>query len=546
MVYRNGIEGVACMTPRAYQIDCIEAVVDQFRTHQSTVAVLATGLGKTAIAAFLAKRAAAKGRVMFLAHREELIDQAASTLAYIADTAVDIEMADRRASVIQPARIVASSVQTQISGRNGTRRMHAFDPSQFSLVIQDEAHHATGDNSFGAVLCHYKQNAACRILGITATPNRTDRKALGECFDSVAFRMGIEDGIAEGWLVDIEQRYVSDIDVDYGAIQVRLGDFASGELSEVMRSPQVIHAVCAAVRQYGRKRILVFSVDVQHAENITEALNEFSPGYAHIVTGETPTVERRKLIEDYRKGRYPCLVQCMISSEGFDVPAIDTVVMARPTKSTLLYTQMIGRGTRPLADVDQCDSAASRQAAIAASGKRDLLVVDFVGNSLDHQIVTAVDVLGGVSSDAAKELAERRIAEKGGGNVRDELRRADAELQAAEAKRKATARTSDSIISPFGRDDPFKTFGIRNEGGKEPVEPWQRDKLEKWRMPVPQTADEAQALIDEVRRRTRRGLATFRMVRILERNGVRNARELMFDAARVAIDGIAQRQGWSK
>lgn len=530
--------------PRDYQHDCDEAIEEQFRHHQSTVAVMPTGSGKTIVFARVAERHVPRGRVMILAHREELIEQAADKVHRVTGLPVDVEMADRRASQLWKSPIVVSSIQTQTAGRNGNRRMHQFNPAEFALVIADECHHAAAD-TWRETLGHYASNPACKVLGVTATPKRTDQRGLCAVFDSVAFRMGLADGIREGWLVPIVQRYRKIEGLDYGTVKVSAGDFQVGSLSEFMRTSKMIEAVCADVTEFCSDRTsLVFCVDVEHAEQVTKVVNEFRPGSAHLVTGKTPSNERRALIRDYREGQYPCLVNCMVATEGFDVPRIVNVVMARPTQSPLLYEQMLGRGTRPLADVDGATDATDRRGRIAASAKPNMTVVDYVGNSTKHEIVTVIDVLGGTVNDQVRELAERMLDQDGGGDVLDAMRSADAELQAREKTRHAKAIVTDRIISPFGKGDPFAAFGIDNEGGKEPIEDWQREKLDYWRMPIPKTAEEAQDLIDEVKRRTRRGLATYRMVKVLERNHVPDARNISFDRASTIIDELRAKQGW--
>lgn len=528
---------MTAIVARDYQRDALTAIEEAHRAHQATVAVCPTGSGKTVIFGLYADRRRHKGRVMVLAHREELIEQAADKIRRITNCPIDVEMADRRASELNPAPIVVSSIQTQTSGKNGNRRMRKFSPNDFALVVCDECHHSAAD-TWRETIAHYAQNPNCKILGVTATPRRTDQKALACVFDSVAFRMGILDGIREGWLVDIDQRFIEIKGLDYSGIQVRGGDFVPGQLSIKMCDAQAVEAVCAAVHQIASdKKSLVFCVDVEHAMAVTKTLNEYNPGYAHIVTGMTPSEERKTLINRYRKSEYPCLVNCMIATEGFDVPDIQAVVMARPTKSALLYEQMLGRGTRPTAPVDNFPDAASRRAAISASDKPNMLVVDFVGNSLKHEIVTVLDVLGGQMPGTAKELAERELDE-GGGLVTVAI---DSALQSYEKTRFAKAVYQERKVSPFKKNDPYALFGIEYEKGEKPIEPWQREKLEKWRMPVPDTSEEAQDLIDEVRSRTRRGLCTYRMGLQLKRHG--HDPNMSFEDARKIMDELSKNWG---
>jgi superfamily II DNA or RNA helicase len=347
--------------------------------------------------------------------------------------------------------------------------------------------------------------------------------------------MGMLDAINEGWLVPPHQKYVRVLGLDYSRVDVRGGDFAPVSLSSEMREPKTIEAVCAATYELGGERkSLVFCVDVQHAEDVTAMLNEYHPGYAHIVTGTTPKLERSGLIRAYRQSDYPCLVTVGIATEGFDVPDIQTIVMARATQSPLVYEQMLGRGTRALADIDGAADAAQRRERIAESNKPEFLVVDFVGNSFEHEIVRVIDVLGGKMSIAAKQLAERELEESGGGSVIEAMRRGDEELQRLQKTRSAKAVYQQQEISPFKRaSDPYAIFGMSYEKGSHPIEDWQKEKLEKWRMPVPETVEEAQDLIDEVRRRARLGLCTYRMARQLKSHG--RDPNMPFDEARAVM-----------
>lgn len=381
------------------------------------------------------------------------------------------------------------------------------------------------------------------MLGVTATPRRTDQKALACVFDTVAFRMGLADGIKEGWLVGIEQKYVRIEGLKYKEIGVSRGDFVQVELAAEMKAPLAVEAVCAATLEIaGRKKSLVFCTDIEHAVMVTSMLNQFEPGYAHLVTGQTPSMERRHLISEYRADKYPCLVNVGIATEGFDVVGIEVVVMARPTKSALLYEQMLGRGTRTTADVDSASTAAERIRRIAASSKPHMTVVDFVGNSTAHEIVTVIDVLGGNMPGEVIEAASSKLTSGGGGDVMSAI--SDAMLQHKQKTKDSKAVYKESKVDPFrGRLSPYNVFKIEREIGTQPVEAWQKEKLEKWRMPVPSTAEEAQDLIDEVRRRTREGLCTYRMASMLNSWGYDGA-STTFEKAKEIINERSERQRW--
>jgi len=173
---------------RPYQEAAVEGVYEAWQTSRATLIVQPTGTGKTIVCAHVIDRLP-EGRVMVLAHREELIFQAADKIQRVTGRAPDIEMAEMRADhgpLWDRARVVVSSIQTQCAGASGAPRMKRFDPADFGLVIVDEAHHATAP-TYRRVVDHYRQNPDCRVLGVTATPDRHDEEALGQVFESVAY-----------------------------------------------------------------------------------------------------------------------------------------------------------------------------------------------------------------------------------------------------------------------------------------------------------------------------------------------------------------------
>ena len=193
------------MILRDYQAQCLKSINHNFVDFDSTLAVLATGAGKTVIFAELIRQNQPM-RAMVLAHRQELIAQARMKIEDIAGVECEVEMADMTAmvSLYGRAPVVVSTVQTQISGGKGTERMRRFDPHDFGLLIIDEAHHAAS-SSYRRIIDHYRQNPNLKVLGVTATPDRTDELALGEIFESVSFDYEIIDAIHGGYLVPIDQ-----------------------------------------------------------------------------------------------------------------------------------------------------------------------------------------------------------------------------------------------------------------------------------------------------------------------------------------------------
>ena len=308
--------------------------------------------------------------------------------------------------------------------------MDRFDPNDFSLLVVDEAHHATSD-TYRAVIEHYQQNPDLKVLGVTATPNRHDEESLGQMCGSVAHEMGILDGIMDGWLVDLASRAVNVGSMDLSKVNPGAGDLNGKELAAVMEYEPVLHGVVyPTIEVVEDRKTLVFAASVAHAERMSEIFNRHKSGCSRIVHGKTPADLRDRIIADYRAGEFQILCNCGIASEGFDVDDIGCVAIARPTKSQPLYQQMVGRGTRVLEsiNVDQYECSDARLAAIADSEKPNLLLLDFVGNSGKHKLMTAVDALGGNYSDDVLAIA------------RDALRHADRTENVREALSDAEKR----------------------------------------------------------------------------------------------------------
>ena len=453
------------MRERPYQLEAIRAVEASFAQYRSALIVLPTGAGKTIIFAHLCNRMMGSGRCMILAHREELITQAAAKVRAVTGIDPDIEMAERYANehghFRGPSPIVVSSIQTQNSGRK-KKRMQRFDPGEFSLLVIDEAHHAPA-KTYRNVVGYYEQNPNLRVLGVTATPDRTDELALGQVFKDCPFIYGIEDAIADGWLVGIEQQYVVCGDLDFSSIHTTAGDLNQGELAAVVEEERALHEMVGpTIKIVGDRKTLFFATSVLQAERTAEIFNRHRDGMARCVFGHTPKDERRATLVDYARDRFQVLVNVGVATEGFDEPGIEVVAVGRPTKSRALYCQMIGRSTRPLGGlVDSFDTAEARRQAILSSRKPKALILDFVGNSGQHKLVSVADVLGGKYVDddvaAAKELAEQAGKPKDMTEALEEARQERLIRQLTEASKRARIRAEAQYksreVDPFGRGD---------------------------------------------------------------------------------------------
>ncbi|HOA61609.1 MAG TPA: DEAD/DEAH box helicase [Verrucomicrobiota bacterium] len=542
------------MILRPYQSAASDAIFKEWQENDSTLVVMPTGGGKTVLFADVIRRVFPR-RALVIAHREELIFQARDKIERVTGLKADVEMGEYRAEggLFGVARVVVSTIQTQCSGGDGGGRMSKFDPSQFGLLIIDEAHHATSP-SYRRVIDYYRTNPALKVLGVTATPDRADEQALGQVFQSVAFDYEVLDAIHDGWLVPVEQQMVHVEGLDYSDVRTTAGDLNGGDLAAVMEAERNLQPMASAsVKIIGARRALVFTASVKAAEMTAEILNRHRSGMAAWVCGETEREERRRVLAKFADGKLQVVCNCGVLTEGFDDPGVEVVIMGRPTKSRSLYSQMVGRSTRPLPGVvDGPETAEARKAAIAASAKPSCLVVDFVGNAGRHKLITSADILGGKVSEEALERAVKRVSAAGGPvNMTEALDEAEAELREqrrlAEAARRANlvakARFTTQSVDPF---DVLALEPARARG-------WDRDRRlsEKQRSvlakqginPDGVSFAEGQQLISEIFRRWKGKLCSFKQAKVLRKYGYDT--EVSFDEASATIDALA-RNGWRR
>lgn len=398
------------MRERPYQSEAVDAVFAGFPHHASQLLVMATGLGKTICMAHVARRWIDDSpcRVMMIAHREELISQSKEKFERIAGwSGVGVEMADERTGHV--GAVAVATVQTLSS------RLGKFRPGDFGLLMIDEAHHAVSP-SYRKVIDHFRRgNPSLRVLGVTATPKRADDLAMGQVFDHCCYDYGIAPAVGDGWLVPVVQRAIRCKSLDFSKCRQTAGDLNEGDLDKIVREEKVLHEVCAPlVREAGDRPTLVFAVTVAHAHALAAVLGRYKDRSAVALDGKTDKETRREQVARFKRGEFQFLVNCGLFLEGFDAPNTACVAMARPTKSLALYTQVLGRGTRPLpgtVDGEGLDTPEARRDAIAGSDKPHMVVLDFVGNSGRHKIVTAQDVLGGKYGEPARAYA-RQLSEE--------------------------------------------------------------------------------------------------------------------------------------
>ena len=541
------------MILRPYQSAAADAIFKEWQDNDSTLVVMPTGGGKTILFADVIRRVFPR-RALVIAHREELIFQARDKIQRVTGLQADVEMGEYKAEggLFDAARVVVSTIQTQCSGGDGGGRMAKFDPQRFGVLIIDEAHHATSP-TYRRVIDYYRTNPALKVLGVTATPDRADEEALGQVFQSVAYDYEVQDAIHDGWLVPIQQQMVHVEGLDYSSIRTTAGDLNGGDLAAVMEAEKNLQQMASASLEIiGQRRALVFTASVKAAEMTAEIFNRHRSGMALWVCGKTDKDDRRSYLSDFAAGKVQVMCNCGVLTEGFDDPGVEVVIMGRPTKSRSLYSQMVGRSTRPLPGVvDGPETPEARKAAIAASAKSSCLVVDFVGNAGRHKLVTSADILGGKFSEEAIEKAMLKAREAGGpvnmtevlDQAEEELRREQARLAevARRARLVATARFTTQSVDPFDvlHLEPTKSRGWDNV---KSLTEKQRSLLAKQGInPDNLTFSQGKQLISEIFRRWDGKLCSFKQAKVLRKYGY--DAEVSFDAARNIIDALA-RNGW--
>jgi len=356
---------------RDYQRECLTAISEAARGGISKPLIsLPTGTGKTVIFAYIIKRIGDRdGRSLVLVHRDELLNQAEDKLLTIwPEAQVGIVKSERNEL---DALVTIASVQTA----SREARLSQIRDIGFDFVVTDEAHHAVADSYQRIYDALLGDRDAQLHLGVTATVNRADRRGLREVYQKVVYHRSLLDMIRAGWLCDLRCVQVK-TDVSLDSVRTRQGDFAQGELASVVNTENRNELIVKAYQEHAAGRLsLCFTVDVEHARNLAgafqgEGINAIS------LSGKTPILERRKILKGFHNREIDVIANCQVLTEGYDEPAVDCIILARPTKSSVLYTQMVGRGTRRF------------------PGKSDCLILDFADVAGHHRIVQLPDLVG--------------------------------------------------------------------------------------------------------------------------------------------------------
>ncbi|MPW25971.1 DEAD/DEAH box helicase [Alkalibaculum sp. M08DMB] len=512
------------MQLRPYQEAAKEAIQAEWeKGNKKTLLVLPTGTGKTIVFSKVAEDCVRNGeRVLILAHRGELLDQAADKLGQASGLVCATEKAEET-SLGSWFRVVVGSVQTLMR----EKRLNQFPPDYFNSIIVDEAHHCISD-SYQRVLNHFSSS---KVLGVTATPDRGDMKNLGQYFESLAYEYTLPKAIKDGFLSPIKAQTIP-LKLDLTGVGQQAGDFKMSDIGTVL--DPYLHQIADEMQKYCMDRkTVIFLPLVKTSQKFRDILA--SKGFsAAEVNGNSH--DRAEVLADFDAGKYNVLCNSMLLTEGWDCPSVDCVVVLRPTKIRSLYSQMVGRGTRLYPDKDH------------------LLLLDFLWHTEKHELCHPAHLIC-ENEEIAKKMTEN--IEESGCPVDIE----EAELQATEdvvaSREEALAKKLQEMKSRKRKlVDPLQfEMSIQSEDlssytpafGWEMGPPSQKQikTLEKMGI-FPdeiESAGKAAMLLDRLDKRRWDGLTTPKQIRFLEGRGFKHVGTWQFESTKSLIDRIAA-NGW--
>lgn len=512
------------MELRPYQQAAKAAVLDEWdRGVDKTLLVLPTGTGKTIVFSAVTEEAVRRGgRVLILAHRGELLEQAADKLEKSTGLRSSLEKAES-SCLGSWYRVAVGSVQSL----QRPSRLDRFAPDYFTNIIIDEAHHCLSDG-YQRVLEHF---SAAKVLGVTATPDRGDMRSLGQYFETLAYEYTLVQAIRDGYLSPIKALTVP-LRLDLSSVGVQNGDFKVGDLGTAL-DPYLDAIADEMLKNCADRKTVVFLPLVKTSQKFRDILN--AKGFrAAEVNGESD--DRAEVLRDFEAGKYNVLCNSMLLTEGWDCPSVDCVIVLRPTKIRSLYSQMVGRGTR------------------LYPGKDHLLLLDFLWHTERHELCHPAALVA-ESPDVAKKMTEN--IEEAGAAVdimeAEEQAESDVVAQREEALAKQLEemkRRKRKLVDPLQFEMSIQAEDL---SGYVPTFGWemgpatdkQRKTLEKLGIFPDQieNAGKAAMLLDRLDKRRDAGLTTPKQIRFLEGKGFEHVGQWQFEDARRLIDRIAG-NGW--
>lgn len=507
------------MELRPYQLAAKRAVWEQWDSGvRSTLAVLPTGTGKTVMFASIIEAAIRRGgRCLVLAHRGELLDQAADKLTRTTGLGCGVEKAEETA-VDSWYNVVVGSVQTlQQAGR---RTGH-----DFSHIIVDEAHHAVSP-SYRAVLDDFPD---AKVLGVTATADRGDKRNLGEVFETLAYEYSLPQAIRDGWLCRISALTIP-LRIDLANVRQSAGDFQAADLGTAL-DPYLEQIAGHLADEAVTRKSVAFLPLVSTSQKFAAMLQARGVN-AREVNGESR--DRADALAWFQSaGPGAVLCNAMLLTEGWDCPTVDCICVLRPTKVRSLYAQMVGRGTRP------------------APGKEDLLLLDFLWHSERHELCRPAHLVC-EDPEISRRVAEIMAKDSQGAPVDVLDAEAGAERSAAEEREESLRklleeqrRRKRALVDPLQYEYSIGQTEYRPDDhdlrAMGPPTTLQLAALEKAGIFPDEVTCQGHAtkLLDTVQKRRAEGLTTPKQIRFLEGRGFRDVGQWPFDGARKLIDRIA-------
>lgn len=513
------------MELRPYQEEARQAVESEWKKGNSrTLLVLPTGCGKTIVFAKITEDCVRSGaRVLILAHRGELLDQAADKIKKTTGLQCAVEKAEE-SCLFSWYRVVVGSVQTLMR----EKRLNQFAPGYFDTIIIDEAHHCIS-NSYQRILNHF---SGANVLGVTATPDRGDMRNLGQVFESLAYEYTLPKAIKEGYLSPIKALTIP-LKMDLSGVGVQSGDFKVGDLGTAL--DPYLYQIAEEMAKYCRgRKTVVFLPLVKTSQKFRDILNERGFSAAE-VNGES--IDRAQILSDFDAGRYNVLCNSMLLTEGWDCPSVDCIVVLRPTKVRSLYCQMVGRGTR------LCD------------GKDHLLLLDFLWHTERHELCHPASLV--CETEEVAQQMTKNLEDSAGYPVdieeAEEQASSDVVAQREEALAQQLAemrKRKKKLVDPLQYEMSIQAEDLSSyvpAFGWEMAPPSQKQitALEKCGILPDQidNAGKAALLLDKIEKRRNAGLTTPKQIRFLEGRGFQHVGTWQFETAKRLIDRIAC-NGW--
>lgn len=508
------------MELRPYQNEAKAAVFEQWEQGvQRTLLVLPTGCGKTIVFAKISEECVANGkRVLILAHRGELLQQAADKIHKACNLGCAVEKAEET-SLNSWYRITVGSVQTLMR----ESRLARFKPDHFDTIIIDEAHHAISD-SYRRILEHF---SGAKVLGVTATPDRGDMKNLGQVFDSLAYEYTLPRAIREGYLCPIKALTIP-LTLDLSGVATQAGDYKASDLDTAL-DPYLYQIADEMLKTCADRKTVVFLPLVKTSQKFRDILN--SRGFrAAEVNGNSD--DRAEVLRDFEAGKYNVLCNSMLLTEGWDCPSVDCVIVLRPTKVRGLYCQMVGRGTR------------------LSEGKKDLLLLDFLWHTQRHELCRPAHLIA-ENEEVAQKMTENLAAAGCATDITEAEEQAETDVVAQREEALAKQlfemkKRRRALVDPLQFEMSIQAqdlSGYVPSFGWEMSPPSQKqlDALEKYGI-YPNEIDnagKAAMLLNRLHKRRDEGLSTPKQIRLLENKGFLHVGEWTFAQASNMITRIA-------